>query len=117
MRCIVIDVESREVKEAQIPETADSGVSFIQGVVGGHFASAGIVKGHPRGEGEDVLFVDDEGLLKEKAGSFAFAGMNHPTPLGFEGSGIVVGIDRVGETVGAKVPLDEVRRMVQFTRP
>lgn len=115
MRCIVIDVETREVKEAQIPETGDSGASFMQGVVGGFFTSAGIIARFA--DTEDILFVDDEGLLKEKPGSFAFAGMNHPTDVGFAGSGVIVGIDGAGETVGARTSLAEVRQKVAFTRP
>ena len=115
MRCIVIDVETQEVTEALIPETGDSGAKFMQGVVGGHFASAGLVTRFP--DTDDVLFVDDEGLLKEKSGSFAFAGMNHPTDFGFEGNGVIVGIDRAGETVGARTSLSEIRQKVAFTRP
>ena len=113
MRCIVIDVEAQEGKEAEAPDGLDAGLKFMQGVVGGFIEIAGHVQGTKGGV--DTLYVDEEGLLKEKAGAFAFKGIDHQV---FEGSGVILGLDDdSGDSVAAQVSLDEVRKRVRFVRP
>jgi len=51
----------------------------------------------------DVIYVDDEGLFREKGQEyFGFAG--HPNPLA--GYGLLVGTDAEGNTVAPQISLD-----------
>lgn len=59
----------------------------------------------------DVIYVDDEGLFREKGQEyFAFAG--HPHPLA--GYGLLVGTDAEGETVAPKMSIDWVTTKTFF---
>lgn len=59
---------------------------------------------------QDVVFVDEEGLLKPVAYFFAFEGAHQP----FAGNGIVVGGNDEGETVAAKSTLEDIKSKVKF---
>lgn len=59
----------------------------------------------------DSVFIDDEGLLKDEPGPF-FALAGYPQPLA--GRGLILGCDEEGETIAARMSLDEARAMVSF---
>lgn len=59
----------------------------------------------------DSVFIDDEGLLKDEPGPF-FALKGYPQPLA--GKGLILGCDEDGETIAARMSLDEARAMVSF---
>lgn len=63
-------------------------------------------------ENHDCIFVDDEGLLKPLDWFFAVKGLHQP----LAGCGLVLGADREGETVSAKITLDELKRRVMHLR-
>tara|TARA_S200002703_G_C3718392_1_gene220682 strand:- start:138 stop:482 length:345 start_codon:yes stop_codon:yes gene_type:complete len=64
------------------------------------------------GEGSDVLYVDDEGLLVHKNQAFRLTGF-HPHPL--MGRGLVVGTDfETGEDREPTMTVDEVRDNVTW---
>jgi hypothetical protein len=59
----------------------------------------------------DSVFIDDEGLLKDEPGPF-FALAGYPQPLA--GRGLILGCDEEGESIAARMSLDEARAMVSF---
>lgn len=61
-------------------------------------------------KGNDALFVDDEGLLKQCSRFFTFASAHQP----FAGKGLVVGADHNGDTTDAETSIDIVRLVVSF---
>lgn len=61
-------------------------------------------------KGQDVIYVDEEGLLHEPSLFFKIAGFAQP----IAGNGLIVGTDSQGNSVNAKTPLDIVVRSVQF---
>jgi hypothetical protein len=62
--------------------------------------------------GGDVIYVDDEGLLKPLDWFFAVKGGHQP----FAGCGLVLGTDDEGETVSARIALQELKRRVLHLR-
>lgn len=64
----------------------------------------------PNGDG---IYVDDEGLFREKRDFFWVDG--YPTPL--VGRGLVLGLNREGESVAPHVPFEVFKGMVQFGSP
>ena len=60
----------------------------------------------------DVVFIDDDGLLKP----FTFADMfmvgDYPQPL--VGSGLVLGTDASGESVQPSINLDQLKKIVRL---
>jgi hypothetical protein len=62
--------------------------------------------------GGDVIYVDDEGLLKPLDWLFAVKGFNQP----FAGCGLVLGTDGEGEAVSAKIDLGELKRRILHLR-
>lgn len=103
LRAIVIDTARQEVRETVI--TCDS-LSFMQGVVGGSVEAAHSL---PNG---DTLFVNEEGMLDDRP-FFDYSGAHQP----FAGSAVLVGMDREGETVGAKTAFPIVKAAVRFLTP
>jgi hypothetical protein len=102
MRAILIDAAKREVTEVEIPGDLKS----LQAAVGGYIETA------VRLADEDVIFVNEEGLLQSPPTDhwFVFKGAHQP----FAGNGILVGGNDDGETVAAKAPLDAIKRKVEF---
>jgi len=107
-KAILIDSAAREVREVEV----SGGLGEIQEAVGGYIEAAFY---HPKG---DVLFIDEEGLLKAQAHFFRYAPRADPQPLG--GNGIIIGAEKYdanGEFAGnddVSVSVDEVRGLVQF---
>ena len=62
----------------------------------------------------DGIFVDDEGLIRDKEQAF-FLHADYPQPLA--GKGLVLGCDDEGESVSPHTTLDEVTRKVRFVMP
>jgi hypothetical protein len=60
----------------------------------------------------DVIYVDDEGLLKPLDWFFAIKGGHQP----FAGCGLVLGSDEDGESVSAKIALHELKRRILHLR-
>jgi hypothetical protein len=60
----------------------------------------------------DVIYVDDEGLLKPLDWFFAIKGAHQP----FAGCGLVLGSDDEGETVSASITLQELKRRILHLR-
>ena len=60
----------------------------------------------------DVIFVDDEGLLKEPKAGFKVKGSNHPY---YAGNGLVVGCNhRTGESADVKSTLFEIAEIINY---
>jgi hypothetical protein len=62
--------------------------------------------------GDDDIYVDDEGLLKDPSEMAFFKHENYPQPLC--GRGLVMSVDDEGETIAAKSTLEEVKNAVTF---
>jgi hypothetical protein len=62
--------------------------------------------------GGDVIYVDDEGLLKPLDWFFAVKGGHQP----FGGCGLVLGSNEEGESVSAKIALHDLKRRVLHLR-
>jgi hypothetical protein len=60
----------------------------------------------------DVIYVDDEGLLKPLDWFFAVKGGHQP----FAGCGLVLGSNDEGESVSAKIALHDLRRRILHLR-
>ena len=60
----------------------------------------------------DVIYVDDEGLLKPLDWFFAVKGGHQP----FAGCGLVLGSNDDGETVSARIALQELKRRILHLR-
>jgi hypothetical protein len=60
----------------------------------------------------DVIYVDDEGLLKPLDWFFAIKGGHQP----FAGCGLVLGSNEEGESVSAKIALSDLKRRVLHLR-
>lgn len=101
MRCIVIDAVKREIREEQMTEPT---LAFMQKAVDGYICLALHL------DDANVLFVDDEGFLKPPSVGFMVQGARQD----YAGSGIICGVNRLGETIGATIPLDQVKALVRF---
>jgi hypothetical protein len=105
MKAILIEVSAQDIRAADYDDYKD-----LQDMVGGLLTTA---KTWPSG---DLLFVDDEGLLKRQAHFFRIAGRDQP----FAGNGVVVGPDRyddAGDCLGADAPgiaIKQLRAEVTF---
>jgi len=60
--------------------------------------------------GEDTLYVDDEGLYKENPEFFMIKGYSQPLC----GKALVLGTDREGNSIAPKVSLTNLKKMVTF---
>ena len=103
MKAIKIDVVKKEVYEVNIEDTLEAIYEQIESDM---FEVALAIR--PQG---DVVYVDEEGLLKVSKGWFTIQGQ--PQPL--SGHGLVVGLDHHnGASRDVKVTVDEVRKIVTF---
>ncbi len=101
MKFIVIDSEKREVREEEVEKDT---LAQMQRIVGGLIERAHTI------DDDNEIFVDEEGLLKGKQDFFLIYGAHQP----FAGNGVIVGIDKKGNTIGSNLNVDQVRRSVQF---
>jgi hypothetical protein len=106
MRAILIDVAALDLREIELPK--GKRLEAMQAAVGRKIELAVQL---PNG---DDVFVDEEGLFKQpKTGWFTVRGAHQP----FAGNGLVVGHDGRGNTIAAKISLDELRRLIGWTEP
>lgn len=108
MKAYLIDAAKREVREV---EYEMNGPNTLHNHIGGYIETAW------SSESGDILFVDEEGLLKPSEHFFRWAPRaDYP----FAGNGIVVGAERYdgeGNYLGTDPPtitIEQVRRAVQF---
>jgi hypothetical protein len=103
LRVIIIDAQKKEVREETI--SADGhGLEGLQNIVGGLIEAAFRTD-------KDVLYVDEEGLLKAYNYGFSFIGA--PQAL-YAGNGVMAGIGEDGETAACTESLEAVRSKVIF---
>lgn len=106
MKAILIEPESCTVQEVEWHNLAD-----LQALVGGYIEIAW------HGPAGDVLFVDEEGLLKRPTVGFWFAGRPGQNLVG---RGLIVGRERQDEAGGylgtddPVITVEQVRRAVAF---
>jgi hypothetical protein len=103
MKGILIDAAAKEVREVEIRDHRD----IAREVAGpdGMFTVAEHLNE------SDVVFVDDNGLLKRPQHFFAIkTGLARP----YAGNGLVLGTDVMGESVPPCTSVDDVRSMVVF---
>lgn len=60
----------------------------------------------------ETLWIDEEGLLHEKADGPYIKVRTHPQPMA--GKGIVLGTDQKGDTISSRLPVDLVKEMISF---
>ena len=99
MKAILIDATMREIRALEYTDYKD-----LRRMVGGLLT---IATDWPSG---NVLFVDDEGLLKPQMHFFRIAGRDQPLP----GNGVVVGADRhdeKGDYLGTEDPQIAVEQL------
>lgn len=107
MRAIIIDAEKQEIRE----ETCTGNtLEFMQKAVGGLIEPAFVIYWKTSSGPEDYLYVNEEGLLSQPKHFFVIDGVNQP----FAGNGVVMGLNSEGETVGAEISLEKVKKMVRF---
>lgn len=99
VRAIWINAEAREVEERQVEIGSGDTYAEARKLIGGWLGQGG------RFDHGNVLFVDDDGRLKQTAFGFRLEGAQVDY---FVGNGLVLGIDREGETVNATLDLGEV---------
>jgi hypothetical protein len=102
MKAIFIDTVNRQVREVEIPR---KGLEKVYELIG---EGCGLVEIAAR-DGNDVVFVDEEGLFNSKVGCFTFDD-SHP----FHGSAVVCGGNDEGDSADVKLNVDEVRKRVRF---
>lgn len=96
MRAIYIDSDACKVTEIELPDD-DSQLSELQRLVGGNIEFA---HEFPNG---DVLFVDEEGLLKNPKHFFDVDAHQH-----FAGNGVIVGPEIEGEPTPAQTLIEDL---------
>jgi hypothetical protein len=60
----------------------------------------------------ETLWIDEEGLLHDKADGPYIKVKTHPQPMA--GKGIILGTDAQGETVNSKLPMNLVQQLISF---
>jgi hypothetical protein len=60
--------------------------------------------------GDDTLYVDDEGLYKNNPEFFMIKGYSQPLC----GKALVLGVDRDGNSIAPKISLTNLKKMVTF---
>lgn len=101
LHAILIDPTSRTVEPVEL----NRGYREISRILGcGCFTTLGLSR-------SEVLYLDDEGLLKEEPGPF-FKLEGYPQPLA--GRGLILGLDFDGESVSTKLTVEKVRQKVSW---
>lgn len=105
MRAILIDAAARTITEIDIEKGADSGAHALERAIGCDIFQ--MAMNYPNG---DVLYVDEEGLLKPAPHWFRVRSGHQA----FAGNGVLLGSDNQGESVDVKTTLDDLRATVTF---
>lgn len=104
MRAVIIDAENCKIREVDIKK--GKSLEAMQKAVEGLIELAGDI---PISAG-DSLFVNEEGMFDDSLSFFEVEGMHQP----FSGNGIIVGTGSNGETISAKVNIEELKKIVSF---
>ena len=115
MKAIFINAQEAEIKEIEL-ENPDSS-SELQDLIGG-WLCCGWTWYDAAGFPKNVLYVDDEGLLKDYGHTFritnadqlGFCNPNGPTVL--FGNGVILGVNREGESVDTTIEADDVEVLI-----
>jgi hypothetical protein len=102
MRAIKIDVIKKDVYEVEITPDIKT---FYKHLECDCFCQVG-----RRMKNNDILIVDDEGLLKSAIGAFKFDTYFQP----LSGHGLIYGTSGSGETIPAKSSIDDIKSKVTF---
>lgn len=103
VKAIIIDSTKKEIREEQISTEGD-GLPALQKVVGGYIELAFQVK-------SDVLYVDEEGLLKGYRFGFTYEGAPQRV---YVGSAVVSGVTRGGAIKDCTLTVEQVKEKVRF---
>ena len=103
MRALKIDVEKKSVEEVEV-----NGLIDLQKAVDGYICQATRFPLH------DILYVDDEGLLKTPKLFFSVFVSDFPAPRVFAGNGILVGGTEEGDSAPCKLSLDVLKEITSF---
>lgn len=98
MKVIVIDSKQKKIYEDEV----NNDFRALQKVVDGLLATAKYLPSN------DVIFVDDEGLLKEPTNFFEIDG------IPFAGIGVVVGDDGEGDSINVHASVAEIKNQITF---
>lgn len=101
MKAILINAKTKEVKEIEMGK--DYKEIYTQLECELFTAGAYLDK-------EDVMYVDDEGLINGTDAFFTLEGTHQP----FAGNGLIMGTDDEGESTDCKLSFNEVKNKVKF---
>lgn len=101
MKAILIDSFTQEVKQVEY----NGDFNQINQLIGSECFCIGSYF-----ENGDVVFVDDEGLLKDPTHFFVTS--TYPNPLA--GRGLVVGTGKQGESKGCESTVEEIKKSIRF---
>lgn len=104
MKAILIDVFNKTVTQIKLDNNKDMLDQWY------HVIKADIVEVAHYITDYDSILVDEEGLLKSCDHFFFYEGAHQP----FAGNGLIVGVDKEGETVDCDISAKEVENNVQF---
>ena len=104
VKVIIIDPFKRQIYEKEIGQ---DNLQDMQGIVGGYIEASGVF------ENGDILYVDEEGLLKENQEFFKVSEIN-PDPLA--GVGFIQGYDNDGAGKDATIDHLELALKVEWGR-
>lgn len=106
MKCILIDVKNKEVKEVILDKEKKTIKQWYE-----HIGCDMVETGTWIDETNSIM-VDEEGLLKLKHDSmfFTYKGGHQP----FCGNGLVVGCNNEGESVSTTLTVEYVKERVKF---
>ena len=104
MKGILIDVKNRVVREVEINK--DDILKSLYELIGCDLVDrVGLTD-------TDDIWVDDEGLLTANDDTNFFSLVGHPSP--FAGNGLVLGYNKMGDSVEPKITVESVRMKVKF---
>lgn len=101
-RAFHIDAAAQTVMEVMIEDKHS--LDILQKLVGGYIEVA------VRLDNQDVIYVDEEGLLKKYEVFFEYEGAHQP----FAGNGVMVGTNSKGADVDCKTTLEELKAKIAF---
>jgi hypothetical protein len=104
MRAIFIDAVNHTVEEIDLPYETE-GYRVINDKIGCRTMTLGYT--FPN---QDVLFVDDEGLMNHPENFIILEGYEQP----LAGSGLILGTDEWGESIPAKTGLADIKTKIAF---
>ncbi len=104
MKAILIDSVNKIISELDLDPNKNMLLQWYKSLDVSMVEVAHYITNH------DSILVDEEGLLKPCDHFFIYDGAHQP----FAGNGLVVGVDKEGETVDCDITLDEVKQHVRF---